>query len=428
MSAAAHPDRPVARAESRALDGYCLLRKLGGGGMSTVYLAFRESDGRQFAIKVLDEKLAADPQAVKRFVREVKLSTDPRLVSPHLIRGIDHGRDESTGRYYLVMEYVPGATAQAELDRVVKLSIADAVAVARDVAQALQVLHCQGVIHRDVKPDNILLSPAGVAKLGDFGLAKVQEGTDGQLTAHSQGFGTSQYMPYEQALNAGFVDCRSDIYALGATLYHLLTGELPFPGKNHLEIVARKERGDYRRAREANPEVPANLDDIVARMLATSPRDRYPTAAALISDLDRTGLAAKLPSFGQLDLALQDPLVRTRLTGGTNAPTRPSLPRPPANTGIWGLRWRGRQGEWEKRHAPAEQVVRWLSDGRLPPDTQATRPGGKTFRPLRDYPEFRTVPVPPPETVANAVWPTRLVLGVFIACWGVALARLVQWL
>src|SRR5262249_42850076 len=143
---------------------------------------------------------------------------------------------------------------------------------------------------------------------------------DSHLTGAQQGFGTPFYMPYEQSINAKGADRRSDIYALGATLYHLLTGEVPFPGANALEIAEQKRLGKFMRASAVNPAVPPSLDRILDRMMAREPRDRYQTASELIVDLERADLAAAVPSFVDPELALQDPLVRARLL----APAQPT--------------------------------------------------------------------------------------------------------
>jgi serine/threonine-protein kinase len=169
------------------------------------------------------------------------------------------------------------------------------------VAQALRFLHARSLIHRDVKPDNILLDPTGSAKLGDLGLAKRQT-TDGALTTSQQGVGTPHYMPYEQSVNGALVDGRSDLFALGATLYHLLTGQVPFRGATPDELVSEKARGVFRPARELRPDVPSALDAILARSLAHDPRQRFQTAGDLVAALAATGLAddgppADWPSF-----------------------------------------------------------------------------------------------------------------------------------
>src|SRR5262249_30066367 len=222
-------------------------------------------------------------------------------------------QDRATGKHYLVLEYVDGPSAHALLNQFGRLSVGDAIHIVLDIARALEHAHSRNIVHRDIKPDNILITQSGVAKLADLGLAKrIDEAS--HLTAARQGFGTPYYMPYEQAMNAKSVDGRSDIYALGATLYHLVTGELPFPGSSHMEVVEKKSLGFFSPASAVNPAVPDVLDHILDKMLAREPRDRYQTASELIVDLDRSNLAAPVPSFTDPDRALQDPLVRARLT------------------------------------------------------------------------------------------------------------------
>jgi serine/threonine-protein kinase len=294
----------------RAIGGYRLLRMLGEGGMGTVYLAYHQQGGRQVAVKVLAEVLAYSPAYVDRFRREAR--SGALLNHVNIVRNLDVGQDPASGRYYLVMEYVDGPSGSELLERYERLAVGDAVHIALDVARALEHAHSRNIIHRDIKPDNILITRSGVAKLADLGLAKRTDEAS-NLTATRQAFGTPYYMPYEQAMSARAADARSDIYALGATLYHLVTGKVPFPGVNHVEIVEQKKAGRFTPARVLNPDVPPALDAVLERMLAPEPAERYQTASELIVELERTGLAAPVPSFADPDLALQDPVVRQRL-------------------------------------------------------------------------------------------------------------------
>jgi serine/threonine-protein kinase len=303
----------------RTVGEYRLLRRLGEGGMGSVYLAYKED--QQFAIKVLSDQLAHNQAYLDRFHREAKSGT--LLNHPNIVRCIAAGRDPTTSKHYLVMEYVDGPSAHALLDRLGRLPVGDVVHIALDIARALEYLHARNYVHRDIKPDNILITQAGVAKLADLGLAKRMDDAS-QLTATHQGFGTPYYMPYEQAISAKRADGRSDLYALGATLYHLLTGEVPFKGDSPGEIAEKKLEGDFIPAHAINPEVPPLLDGILARMMARNPRDRFQTASELIVQLERSQLSPALPSFVELDHALTDPLVRSRLVAPAEA-TRPDL-------------------------------------------------------------------------------------------------------
>jgi serine/threonine-protein kinase len=303
--------------DARPVAGYRWLRRLGRGAMSVVYLSYDPAAGGPVAVKVLADHLTGDPDALARFSREARLSR--RLSHPSLVRGRKAGLDRASGRYYLVLEYVDGPTAHAALEAAGPFPVGVAVRVGIDIARALGYLHDRRYVHRDVKPDNILLEPGAPAKLADLGLAKEQTG-DGQITSDGESVGTSFYMSYEQALSAELVDGRSDVYALGATLYHLLTGGVPFPGATHEEVLRGKARGAFRPVGERNPAVPAAVADLIAATLTRDPRARLQSAGELADALEATGLATPVPEFGpaasgcgpdaptQTDLRSPDPL------------------------------------------------------------------------------------------------------------------------
>jgi serine/threonine protein kinase len=400
-TAPVHPHRDDA--EPRTFGRYHVLRRLGDGGMSVVYLGFDPQEKRPVALKVLAEHLHHDRGSLDRFNREARLGQT--LQFPHLVRTLAADRDPATGRHFLVLEYVDGPSCQFLLDRTGPLAVRDAVRVVLDAAMGLEYLHARRLVHRDIKPGNILLTTSGVAKLADLGLAKdLTESSD--LTALNQGFGTSWYMPYEQVLNARFVDGRSDIFALGATLYHLLTGRVPFAGETHAEVVALKDRGEFTPASELNRSVPADLDRILARMLARDPRRRFQTASELVVVLEKSRLADRLPSFVDIDVARQDPEARVRLES-KGQPTRPDLGLPPNPVGsnsdsgltspaaaapgdVWRLRFPDPQGQWFTRRATTNQVLHGLREGIWPAGVEAARGTHRTFRPLEVYAEFRS--------------------------------------
>jgi len=359
--------------------------------MGSVYLGYQQAQQRQVAVKVLPDHLAANEDYVKRFHREAK--SVAKLDHPNIVHHIDDGQDKASGKHYLVLEYVDGPSAHALLNRFGRLPVGDAVHIILDVARALEHAHSRRIVHRDIKPDNILLSQSGVAKLADLGLAKKLD-DENQLTAARQGFGTPFYMPYEQSINAKQADGRSDIYALGATLYHLLTGEVPFPGQNALEIAERKSLGRFKPASAMNPAVPALLDRILSRMMACKPADRYQTASDLIVDLERSNLSSPVPSFVDPDLALQDPLVRARLTTQAQ-PTKldPALAirqrAAESHPDTWYLRYRTADGQWRKARLTTEQIRKRLAEGRIGPKVEASPLPDGEYRLLKTYPEFQ---------------------------------------
>lgn len=379
----------------RVVGEYRILRRLGEGGMGAVYLGYHEKDNRQVAIKVLPSQLASNQASVDRFYREAK--SGALLNHPHIVRNLAIGQDQATSQHYLVLEYVDGPSAQALLDRFGKLSPGDAAHIVLDIARALEHVHSRNIVHRDIKPANILITQTGVAKLADLGLAKRTDEAS-HLTAARQGFGTPYYMPYEQAMNAKTADARSDIFALGATLYHLATGEVPFPGSNHLEIVDKKNEGAFPRASSRNPEVSEEMDRILEKMLARQPRDRYQTASELIVDLERSGLAPTVPSFVDADLAMQDPLVRERLTAAvqvTCLDTRQEAlgaetPAEETKAEFWFLRYQDRQGQLCKARLTAPQVTQRLREGKLSPKTEASRTPQGEYSPLATFAEFKS--------------------------------------
>jgi serine/threonine-protein kinase len=312
---------PVAgSSEPRVVAGFRLLRRVGEGGMSTVFLSYDVPGRRAVAVKLLADHLSGQQEFVNRFYREARLSRV--LHHPNIIQGYAAGYDPDANKHYIVLEFIDGPSAHAALTRLGRLPVGVAVKIGIDIARALTFLHGRNYVHRDVKPDNILLHPDGSAKLADLGLAK-RLSDDMHLTSVNQGVGTSYYMPYEQAMNAALVDGRSDIFALGATLYHLLTGVVPFAGSTHEEIIREKEHDSFVRVRSLNPDVPEELDAIVASMLARNPRERFQDAAALGAVLEASGLATPIPSFAPAGHGLP----AGPETPPTDSPTRADLPR-----------------------------------------------------------------------------------------------------
>jgi eukaryotic-like serine/threonine-protein kinase len=371
--------------------GFQILRRLGEGGMGAVFLAYEVQAQRQVAVKVLAPEHASVQGSLDRFRREG--ANGQWLNHPNIVRNYGAGQDDKYGLHYLVLEYVDGPSAHDLLERFGRLKVGDAVHIMLDVARALEHAHGSAVVHRDIKPANILLTSSGVAKLSDLGLAKRTDEAS-HLTHAKQGVGTPYYMPYEQALNAKAADTRSDLFALGATFYHLLAGDVPFPGHGPMDVMEKKEAGVYLPARALNPEVPETLERIIGRLLARKPEQRYGSASELIVELDRSQLAAAVPSFVDLDLALRDPVVRERLTT-TAQPTSVDVNAPPAadkvpgSTGFWYLRYKDRTGRPCKAKLTQAQVLQRLREGKLSPRVEAARSPQGEYRPIGSYGEFR---------------------------------------
>ena len=261
-------------------DRYSVERELGAGGMATVYLAHDIKHDRDVAIKVLHPDLGAALGA-DRFLSEIR--TTARLQHPHILPLLDSG--DADGLLYYVMPLVTGETLRARLERERQLPIPDAVRIAREVADALGYAHGHNVIHRDIKPENILLQD-GHALVADFGIAlAVQQAGNQRMTQTGLSLGTPQYMSPEQAMGEKTIDARSDIYALGAVTYEMLTGDPPFTGSSVQAIVSKVMTESPSPIHTVRPTVSAGVEDAVMTALAKLPADRFATAAEFAAAL-----------------------------------------------------------------------------------------------------------------------------------------------
>jgi len=258
-------------------DRYIIEREIGVGGMATVYLARDLKHDRQVAVKVLDPELAQSLGA-ERFLREIK--TAANLTHPHILPLHDSG--EVDGFLFYVMPYVKGESLRARLTSEKQLPVEDAVQIAREIADALAYAHKEGVVHRDVKPANIMLEE-GHAVLADFGVAHaVAEASGDRITRTGTSLGTPSYMSPEQASGAGALDGRSDVYSLGCVLFELLAGEPPFTGPTSAAILARQVHGRLPSLAVVRPNLPKGLVKAVEKALAKVPADRHQTASEFI--------------------------------------------------------------------------------------------------------------------------------------------------
>jgi eukaryotic-like serine/threonine-protein kinase len=272
-----------ARLASAVADRYRLDREIGVGGMATVYLARDVRHQRQVAIKVLHPELSA-VIGTERFLQEIELTA--QLQHPHILPLFDSG--EADGLLYYVMPYVEGESLRARLERERQLPVADTLRIASEVADALDYAHRRGLVHRDVKPENILLHE-GRAQVADFGIAlAVQHATGTRLTQTGLSLGTPHYMAPEQAMGERGTDARADVYALGAMVYEMLAGEPPFTGASSPAVLVRVLTEPPRSVRVHRPQVPEHVDAALARALQKLPADRWQTARELSEALQGT--------------------------------------------------------------------------------------------------------------------------------------------
>src|SRR5437588_1207146 len=257
---------------------YRLEARIGAGGMSTVYRALDETLQRQVAIKLMNREVSSDSDELARFRREARAVA--QRSHPYVVGVIDAGEDD--GRPYIVFECVDGETLKERIRRQGRLPIPEAVAYAIEIAHALGAAHARHIIHRDVKPQNVLIDEEGSAKVTDFGIARTLE-EDG-LTADGRVLGTTDYVSPEQALGQP-VTGQSDLYSLGVVLYEMLTGEVPFKGENQVAVAMKHVREMLPDVQAKRPEVSAALAAVVDRATAKRPEGRHADEAELIPDL-----------------------------------------------------------------------------------------------------------------------------------------------
>jgi eukaryotic-like serine/threonine-protein kinase len=261
---------------------YRISRKLGSGGMANVYLAQDEELGRRVAIKILDDRHARDDQFVERFRREAQHAAG--LSHPNIVSIYDRG--EAEGTYYIAMEYVEGRTLKELLVARGPSPLGIAIDYTRQILSALRFAHRNGIVHRDIKPHNVIVDGEGRVKVMDFGIARA--GAASQMTEAGSIIGTAQYLSPEQARGAP-VDGTSDLYSTGIVLYELLTGTVPFTGDTPVEIAMKHLSQVPDPPSTHRPEVPRDLDYVALRALAKDPSDRYHSAEEMDSDLERIG-------------------------------------------------------------------------------------------------------------------------------------------
>ena len=321
------------------------------GGMGAVYKGKHVLIDKTVAVKVLRAALALDDDVVRRFSREAKAAS--RISHPHAVSVTDFGESEN-GVVFLVMEYLDGRTLKEIIKSEGPMQLARVVEILRQVAGALDAAHEQGVVHRDLKSDNIMLSKTNGgewAKVLDFGIAKIQQSDsrDTDITAANLVIGTPQYMSPEQCSQSGAIDSRSDIYSLGIILYEMLSAELPFTGESPTVIMMKQVQDPPPSIRDVRPEIPATVSRIILKALAKQPADRFQTAGELSAALNQAArevaepeLVAAPPTVPNVPLPLVDDadeatLVRARDEATVARPREvaPGEPSPPVGVRPW---------------------------------------------------------------------------------------------
>ena len=259
---------------------YELLERVGGGGMAFVYRARDLRLNRIVAVKILSPHFTSDEDFVRKFRREAQAAAS--LSSPSIVGVYDVGQDGDV--HYIVMEFLHGKTLKQVLNENGPLEVSEVLQIGRQIAEALQVAHKHGVIHRDIKPHNIMLTADGHVKVTDFGIARAV--TASTLTETGAMVGSVHYISPEQA-RGGIVGEKSDIYSLGVVLYELLTGQVPFAGDSMFSIALKHLQEQPRSVRELDPNIPVAVEQIVQKAMSKDQASRYQTAEELASDLKR---------------------------------------------------------------------------------------------------------------------------------------------
>jgi serine/threonine-protein kinase len=276
------------KAVAHQIPGYKILGKLGAGAMAIVYKAHQLSLNRMVAIKVLPKRFSENPEYVERFYKEGQAAGS--LNHPNIVQAIDVG--EAGGYHYFVMEYVEGKTLYDDLTGGKIFSEKEALEIIIQVAHALAHAHAKGLIHRDVKPKNIMINTAGEVKLADMGLARATADLEAAQTEQGKAYGTPYYIAPEQIRGQIDIDGRADIYGLGATFYHLVTGRVPFMAEESTDVMKKHLREKLIPPDHINTSLSAGVSEVIEIMMAKRREDRYSNMEELLTDLEalRQGL------------------------------------------------------------------------------------------------------------------------------------------
>jgi eukaryotic-like serine/threonine-protein kinase len=348
----------VSKATMQTVGNYDLLEKIAEGGMGAVWKGRHRTTGETVAVKIMPAHMASNATLLKRFEQEFRAAS--RLDHPNIVRALDYG--EAGDMPYLVMEFVHGESLGQRIEREGRIPEAEAIRLIAQIAQGLHRAHKQNLVHRDVKPDNILVTLEGVAKLADLGLVKEME-TDLNLTKTGRGLGTPHFMAPEQFRNAKSANARCDIYSLGATLYQMVTGELPFGRSNGpLEAWMKKVQNDLTPPRKLAPELSERLDWAIRRAMASQADHRPASCREFVEDL--TGHSTRRVPTTESDASPAD---------------------------LWYLVYQDESGEKHTVKGTTAAIRRSLKDGLMgdAANVRASRGKAGPFETMAVYPEFR---------------------------------------
>lgn len=270
------------KSPAEQIPGYKIIGKLGAGAMAIVYKAKQLSLDRIVAVKILPRRFSENPDYVQRFYKEGKAAA--KLNHNNIVAAYDVG--EAGGYHYFVMEYVEGKTLYEDLAKGKIFSEEEAIGIITQVARALAHAHARGLIHRDVKPKNIMINPAGIVKLADLGLARATDDVQLAKSEAGKAFGTPYYISPEQIRGEIDIDARSDIYSLGATFYHMVTGRVPFDASTPADVMRKHLKEPLVPPDHINTLLSAGVSEVIEVMMAKQKQERYASAEELLTDLD----------------------------------------------------------------------------------------------------------------------------------------------
>jgi serine/threonine protein kinase len=347
----------------KSVGEYDLAEKIAEGGMGTIWRGLHRQTGEVVAVKIVPASMANNAVLQKRFEQEFKAAE--KLSHPNIVRAIEYGHEGSTP--YIVMEFVPGESIGQRIERDGRIPEREAIDLVVQAANGLFHAHRRGMIHRDVKPDNIMITPDGKAKLADLGLVKETE-SDLNLTRTGRGLGTPHFMAPEQFRNAKNADKRCDIYSLGATLYMMVTGELPFKSCGPLDAWMKKIHNEITPPRKLVPELTERLDWAIRRAMSADPNQRPESCREFVEDL--TGRSTRRVPNVEADQPQQD---------------------------IWFLVYVDEEGVQHTVRGTKAGIRRSLKEGRMgdASGVRASRDKKGPWEPLRSFPEFRDLVIEP---------------------------------